>query len=137
MKTNSAATVYNKYVDPVTRAEAYQRAPIVAVMWENRKAANVIRSGLLAADSVAVYVPCSLGTNYLKPVAWNALAVKTGKWTLAVGDIIVKGLVADEITTNFTVTALKAKYDDVVVIKSVDTMDQGSQAMHHWQVGAS
>jgi hypothetical protein len=34
-------------------------------------------------------------------------------------------------------TALKAKYDDVVKITSVDTMDVGSRSMRHFQCGAS
>ena len=69
--------------------------------------------------------------------AWQALTTKTGKWTLQDGDFMVKGLVTDEIGAGFTMTALKAKYDDVVMIKSVDTMDAGSSYMQHWQIGAS
>lgn len=137
MMTNCAATVYNKYVDPATRAEKWQRASLAAVYWENRKAANVIKSGLLAADQAAIYIPFSLGANHLDPVAWQALVTKTGKWTLQVGDMIVKGLVSDEITGGFTITSLKAKYDDVLKIASVDTMDMGSSLIRHWQVGAS
>jgi hypothetical protein len=133
MRTNTAATIYNKYV--TSRIEYYQRTGILAVEWENRKAANVIKSGLLGADSVVIYIPFSVGAYYLKPIAWQA--AKTGKWTLQVGDVIVKGLVTDEITGGFTMTDLKAKYDDVVVISSVDTMDYGSLSMRHWQVGAS
>jgi hypothetical protein len=119
----------------VSGAEKYQRTQLSDVAWENRKQANVIASGLLAADSATVYIPFVLGTDYLKPIAWQA--AKTGKWTLQIGDVIVKGTVTDEITGGFTMTNLKAKYDDVVVIKSVDTMDAGSLSMQHWQVGAS
>jgi len=132
MNTNTAATLYNK----VAGSETYYRSVIIACQWENRKAANVIASGLIAADSVAIYIPHSVSANYVKPKAWQALATKTGKWTLQVGDYIVKGLVADEITGAFTITALKAKYDDVVQAKSVDTMDMGSVSMRHYQVGA-
>ncbi len=48
-------TVYHRAV--VAGAESYTREQVVAVFWENRKAANVIKSGLLEADSVSVYVP--------------------------------------------------------------------------------
>ena len=133
MRTNSAATVYNKYI--VSGAEHYQRTGILAVAWENRKQANVIASGLLAADSATIYIPFSVGAYYLKPIAWQA--AKTGRWTLQVGDYLVKGLVTDAITGGFTITSLKAKYDDVVQVKSVDTMDAGSVSMRHWQVGCS
>ena len=135
MRTNCAMTLYNKVI--VAGAETYRRTPIVAVTWENRKQANVLRSGLIAADSVTVYVPLSVCANYVKPKAFLALAVKTGKFTFAVGDYIVKGLVADEITTAFTITMLKAAHDDCVRISSVDTMDEGSARMRHFQLGAA
>jgi hypothetical protein len=134
MKTNTAITVYNKYIS--AGVEAWQRTVIPAAQWENRKAANVIKSGMLEADSVVIFVLFLYGSAYLKQKAWQALTTKTGYWTLQVGDYIVKGSVADEITTNFTITDLKAKYDDVVKITTVDTLDYGSAALQHWQVGA-
>jgi hypothetical protein len=138
MRTNANCTVYNKYVDTATKSEKYQRVGIIAVAWENRKAANVRSTGGLAgADQARVFIPFARGVNFLKPKAWQALTTKTGKWTLQVGDLIVKGLVSDEIQTGFTVTALKAKYDDVLVITSVDTMDAGSLSMQHWNLGAA
>lgn len=123
-------TIYNGYVSG--GAQAYQRTQVTNVKWENRKASNVIRSGLLAADSVMVYIPLASAADYLAPKAWQA--AKAGKWTLQNGDYMVKGLVADEITGAFTITSLKAKYDDVVQIRSVDTMDSGSDAVKHWEV---
>jgi hypothetical protein len=137
MQTNTGATVYNKYLS--SGVEKYQRTQIPAVMWENRKAANVIQSGLIASDSTTVYISFGVGADYVKPKAWQALTSKSGKWTLQDGDYIVKGLVSDEITTSplFTMSQLKAKYDSVMQIKSVDTMDMGSPSMQHWQVGAS
>jgi hypothetical protein len=138
-------TIYNKYVDPSTRSEKWQRTQILAVAWENRKAANVrAMGGALAADQASVYIPFERGANYEQPRAWLALVDKSDKWTLKEGDIIVKGLVADEIhdavvdppSAAFTVTMLKAKYDDVLTISSVDTRDMGSLNMQHWQIGA-
>lgn len=150
MRTNADLTIYNRYV--VNGSERYQRTWIQAIAWENRKAANVLRSGLLEADSVAVYIPLERGASYLSPRAWGKLADKSGKWTLQPGDYLVKGLVSDEIVDAvpgsdgpppvpaqpaFTITDLKAKYDDVVRINSVDRMDYGSPHLHHWQIGAS
>lgn len=137
MKTNADLTIYNKYTDPTTRTEKYQRTQVRRVAWENSKASNVLQTGgQIAADQATLYIPFQRGANYLKPKAWQALTTKTGKWTIQEGDLIVKGLVSDTISSSFTPTALKAKYDDVLVISSVDTMDAGSPAMHHWQVGA-
>jgi hypothetical protein len=147
MKTNSSLTLYNK----ISGTETYQRTVIPAVEWENRKAYNGLKSGALASNTARVFISFSLCANYLKPKAWQALSSKTGKFTIQEGDVIVKGTVTDEIhaavaeitgpplvpaVPAFTVTSLKEKYDDVLVITSVDTMDMGSLAMQHFEIGA-
>ncbi|RPJ29449.1 MAG: hypothetical protein EHM33_00960 [Chloroflexi bacterium] len=135
MRTNTGITVYNRYAS--SGSEAYQRTQIPAVEWENRKASNVIASGgNMAADSAVVYIPftCDGSENYTKPKAWQALSSKTGKWTLQNGDYVVKGLVTDTISASFTISQLKAKYDDVLQVSSVDTFDMGSVSLQHWKV---
>jgi hypothetical protein len=143
MRTNADITIYNKYIS--SGAEKYQRAAVVAVAWENRKARNVLATGGdIAANQATIYIPWARGTDYIGPKAWQALSVKTGKWTLQNGDIVVRGVIADEIhdavvsppSAAFTPTMLKAKYDDVLTISSVDTMNGGSVGMWHWQIGA-
>lgn len=145
MRTNTALTLYNRYLS--SGAETYQRTVISRAMWENRKARNVLATGgNLRADQAAVYIPLSLGTAFLAPKAWQALVSKTGYWTLQPGDVIVKGTVTDEIheavvgppaVAAFRMSDLKAKYDDVLTITSVDTLDMGSASMQHWRLGAS
>lgn len=135
MKTNTAITLYNRYL--VAGVETYQRTVITDVYWENRKASNVLRSGgNIQADQAVVFIPMARGAAFLNPKAWLALVSKTGKWTLQPQDYIVKGVVTDTIGVSFTITQLKAKYDDVLVISSVDTMDMGSASMQHWKVSA-
>lgn len=144
MRTNSDLTLFNRYLS--TGVEMYQRTVIAAVMWENRKAANVLASGgNIAADQATVYIPLARGAAYVAPTAWLAKSSKTGFWTLKPGDVIVRGAVTDEIheavvgppaVAAFRMSDLKAKYDNVLVITSVDTMDGGSPAMQHWQIGA-
>lgn len=146
MRTNCDITIYNRYV--VSGAEKYQRVVVLGVAWENRKAANTLASGgKIAAYSARVFIPFARGVSYIEPKAWQALTSKTGKWTLQEDDVIVKGAVTDEIvaastdpithvvTPAFTITSLKAKYDDVLTVASVDTMDTGSFSMQHWNVG--
>jgi hypothetical protein len=134
MITNTSMTIYNRYT--ATGAEAYQRSVIDAVAWENTKAVSGAGAGRLSDNAATVYIPKIGQTAYTAPKAWLALANKAGKWTLREGDIIVKGTVTDSIAGTFTITSLKAKYDNVLVITSVDTMDNGSPELHHWQVGA-
>jgi len=136
MRTNSSMTIYNKFNG--AGATLFKRTELPAVKWENRKAANVIKSGLLAADAVVIYIPfLSINSHYVKPLAWRALTVKNGLFTFQVGDYIVRGSVIDEISSEFTLTDLKNKYDDVVKITTVDLMDAGSRDMHHFQLGCS
>jgi hypothetical protein len=127
-------TVYNKYL--VSGVDHYQRTQLKDVTWEDRKASNVrATGGTMDAYQAKAYISFS-HLNHLSPKLWQALTVKTGKWTLAEGDYIVKGSVLDEIGTGFTLTALKAKYDSVLVIRSVDVRDEGSFSMRHWEISA-
>lgn len=132
MLNHTPLTLYNR----VPGTEMYLRTVIPAAQWENRKAANVLASGgNLAVDQAWVYIPAGT-SGYLPPKAWGALVDKSSTWTLQTGDVVVKGVVADELTGSFTLTALRAKYDDVLAITSVDAMDYGSARLNHWQVGA-
>jgi hypothetical protein len=138
MRNNADLTIYNKYVDAATRTEKYHRSQIRGVLWENRKAANVIASGgNIAVNQANIYVPFQRGVEYLPYTEWAALTTKTGYWTFQDGDVVVRGLVEDTISASFTISDLKAKYPDVLTIRSVDTMDMGSYGMCHWQIGAS
>jgi hypothetical protein len=134
MIPNCDMTVYNKYL--VSGVDHYQRTQLKKVTWEDRKASNVrATGGTMEANQATVFIAFS-HLNHLSPKLWDALTTKTGKWTLAEGDYIVKGLVLDEIGASFTLSALKAKYDSVLAIRSVDVRDEGSFAMRHWEVGA-
>lgn len=136
MRANVNVTIYNAYPDAATRTVKYQRSQVTRVYWENRRAANKSAAGEISNNSATIYIPLARGTAYVEPIAWQALVTKTGKWTLQDGDVIVRGLVADEITGAFTITSLRAKYDDVMTIASIDLMDMGSPNVQHWQVEA-
>lgn len=128
MQTNTSTTIYNKYL--VGRVETWQRVQIEGVHWEQRHA----REGNQDNDFTLVFIPFARGANYLKPRKWQALASKSGSWTLQIGDVIVKGLVSDELVAGtFTLSDLKRTYDDVLAIASVDTRDFGSSNLQHWE----
>jgi hypothetical protein len=147
MKTNTSMTIYNK----IAGTETYQRTVIIAAAWENRKAVNGLKTGVLASNTARVFIPKSVCGDYIAPKAWQALVSKSGKWTLQEGDVIVKGAVTDEIRAAIpysagppvveavaavTMTNIKAKYDDVLTVTSIDTHDNGHVSMHHFEVGA-
>ena len=134
MLTNSDLTLFNRYV--VNGNEQYQRTQVPGIVWQNTKAVNVIKSGLIDSDSVTVFIPYARGTNYLTPVNWEKTDAKIKYWTLQPGDILVEGLVDDNIGTAFGIGDLKKKYDNVVRITTVDFMKSGSRSLWHWRVGA-
>lgn len=132
MQTNSNITIYNRYRLTNNSEDRWQRTQVQNVAWEQTHA----RTQFDSADLATVFIPMARGTNYLAPRVWQALSTKTGKWTLQVGDVIVKGLVSDELSAALPLGILKAAHDDVLVITSVDTRDFGIASMQHWQVGA-
>lgn len=138
MITNTAMTVYNKYVDPSSRSEKFLRCVISAVLWESAQAVAAARHGTISSDKATIAIPFVNSTNYLAPKAWLALSVvgRAGKWTLQEGDVVVRGTITDEIAGAFTMTSLRETYDDVLQITSVGRMDQGSPNTHHYLVGA-
>ena len=130
MRTNSDITVFNKY--RVANVDTWQQTQISDVAWEQRHA----RSQFDSDDLATVFVPLARGDDYLNPRVWQALSSKTGKWTLQVGDVIAKGLITFDLSASFPLGVLKAAYDDVLVITSVDTYDYGSASLQHFRIGA-
>jgi len=131
MIPNGHITIYNRYFE--SRLEKYQRTVIRDVVWQATKAVSGRSTGVLASNVATVFIPMARGEDYLKPKAWQL--AQSGKWTLQEGDVIVRGEATDEITTEYTLTSLRAEYEDVVTITSIDAMDQGSANVQHWQVG--
>jgi hypothetical protein len=115
MKCNTAATLYSRTISG--GSEVWTRSVIPAVLWEERKAANVIESGLLEADKANVYIP---NTDTL----------------IKVGDILAKGEVDKNITSSYTISDLRKDYTTIKVT-SVDVKDFGSEYLQHIQVGGS
>ena len=113
-------TVYSKAV--VAGVESWSRTQVPGVSWQESKAANVMRSGLLEADRVNVFVPL--------PHVPAGLDIQ-------IGDVLVRGLVTDTVSPSFTITALKAKYPRSATVRSVDPLDFSSARMQHLQLGAS
>jgi hypothetical protein len=132
MITNTPMTVYNKYVE--SRAEKYQRTVISAVLWDSSSATVKRKSADVQDNKAVIAIPFSVGAAYKTAKAWAALVAKTANWTLQEGDVVVRGSVTDEISSLFTMSALRAKYDDVLEIVSVSRMDQGSPNTHHWEI---
>lgn len=118
MKTNTDFTLYERSV--INGVEKWTRFVVKDVLWENRKAANVLRSGNLQADSVAVYI-----------------SIHNREVVINVGDVIVEGVLTKEISSSYRMSQLKEDHANVVTVRSVDKYAFGSPKMHHLQIGAS
>lgn len=133
MIPNCDITIYNKTI--TNRAEVFYRTVIRNVGWQATKAIMGTKQGALASNVATIFIPSGGNTEYLPPKSWQALSDKSSNWTLQEGDVIVRGNVPEELSEDFTPTALRARYDDVVTITSIDAMDLGSANVHHWEVG--
>lgn len=120
MHTNTDLTLYSRSVSGGT--EAWTRSLITGVLWTNRKAANVISSGLLDANAVEVYI-----STFRRE---DEIVIKPG-------DVIAEGTVTKVINTEYTMSDLRKDYADVVTVKSVDRYDFGSPHLHYLMIGAS
>jgi hypothetical protein len=128
---NGHITIYNKYI--AIRAEVYQRSEVYDVVWQSSDAISRMKEQV-AANSALIMIPFARGLEYLAPKAWQALTDKSDNWTLQDGDVIVRGIVTDEIAGAFTIKDLYTAYDDVLAIASVAAMDEGSLNVRHWEV---
>ena len=104
----------------------YTRYPIKGVFWEDIKQANIIKSGLVNADAVRLFIPAANLPGGIKFTA--------GK------DLIVKGIIDYEIdnTSQQTISAslktMRETYDRVATVSVVDDKLYGSPRMQHIQL---
>lgn len=140
MLNNTAATVYNKAIgndDEVT----YQRTVIPAVHWEDGFC--TAEKGKNQAENRSVFVCIDFSAcagmykQYLPAHQFARLPTsEKGKyWTLATGDMLLKGNVADDIPDR-GIRQFLAIHPEVATITAVDTLDMGSDCMKHWEVTA-
>lgn len=142
-------TLYN--ADTVELPETGFEATLVnhitilrGVLLDAVKAQNVNESGLVGADSVALYIPLDVEAvdgvtgepkQYKGPIEFWRLEDKTGYWTLSTGQntFFVKG---EAVHPDWTTQKINAIYDYVYDVNTVDFKDFGGD-MSHWEVGGS
>jgi hypothetical protein len=118
MQTPHNCTWYHLSV--VEGAETYTRTPITGVFWSDRKGRTAIEQGTMKSNQVTVFIPKS-----------------SGSFAIQGEDVLVKGIVTDEITAQFTMGDLYKKYTDVVKVRNVDARDFGSEPLQHVELGCS
>lgn len=128
MTTNTNMCVFNKFTDE-NKNVVFKKHPIDHVFWDDSKAVNLNR-GYDNADDVNVFIPKEQNdmSGYVEPKQYKSL----NKWTLQVGDFIVKGSVREKEVSS--IKELTTKYDNVFTISLVDDKDFGSSSMHHFEI---
>lgn len=128
MTTNTKMCVFNKYTDE-NKNVIFKKHIIEHVFWDDSKAVNLNR-GYDNADDVNVFIPKSQNdmSGYVEPKQYEGLK----KWTLQVGDFIVKGEVEEKEVSS--IKELTSKYDNVFTISLIDDKDFGSSSMHHFEI---
>lgn len=126
-------TVYNSYVDPTTRFNVYIPTVIRGVSWFGSLKAKATEHGLVSANEYSLRIPFSSdfgGKQFLPPKEYQALEDKSGYFTLAKGDTIVRG---DHSEIGTKPAKLSEKYDDVITVVSV-TGNGRTPFAQHWRV---
>ena len=84
-------TLYNKYLDGNT--EKWKRTVLRGVYWDSSKGRTIRKNGVSADNGLMLIIPFSVvaDCDYIKPKEFASLTDKTGKWTIASGDMVVLG----------------------------------------------
>jgi len=109
MLPNADITIYNSYLDPVTKLNKYHRTVLEGVNWSMTRNSTISNGSVTVAYNTTIVLDKL--PNYLTPLEFSKLADKTGFFTFNTSDRIVKGKLELEITK---LTDLTAGYDSVV-----------------------
>lgn len=124
-------TIYNKYLDPITLTDKWQKHIIHEVYFDGGRSVKLL-NGLVNNNTCRVYIPANANylTDYLSPLDFQD--TPSCHWTIQVGDIIVKGTVSDNIDR---MSDLSKKYSDVYTISYFKDNRVGSANMWHFEIG--
>lgn len=133
MFTNADMTIYNVIPQKGTEREIYKRTEIKNVFWNESREITNSENGVKKEDAIRIMIPLeslnSLEKIYKSPKAWLSAQKKDDAYTFKQKDIVVKGIVKDEITT---AKDLEQKYDNVFSISSISDNRYGSEEMQHF-----
>lgn len=100
---DSAITLYNQYTDPLTQVVTWYRTvigqnePKMGCFWKNDNTRVQVGDTAISSSSIICRIPKQ--ENYLDRFSWTNLTndVMADYFTLGRGDILIKGIVEDEI----------------------------------------
>lgn len=109
----------------------WHKTVLPGVQWTDKITKTVDSDGKITiTPEVSLTVPVRPG--YVEPKAYTGEGFTFGTGNL---DVIVRGEIPEEITQEFTITALRKKYDHAATIYGVaDNTNRGM--LKHWKVNA-
>lgn len=138
-------TIFNKIVDPSTQRITWQKTYVNNCFW--KEVDSIYNMGRYGVSSLGIRVEtkeiiCRIPKDkrFVQKQLWRDLEDKSGKFTLANGDIIVLGRVddvIDEYTSGQRSTDLMAKYKEYNACVEVDTYVDNCQtgvSLEHYRV---
>lgn len=132
---NDTVTVLNKKLDPEKGWYIYNPTVIRGVSWYSRIVSNVDSNGLHAANEFVIRIPLDAdfgGKEYITPIDYENETIIAGVFTLANGDVIVKG----EVDGSLTPAQLKEQNYEFCTILGVTDNRRAPNAKHFKVVGS-
>ena len=129
-------TVFNKKLDVNHGWDIYIPSVIRDVSWYCRITSVVDDKGLHAANQFIIRIPEEADTDgkqYVDPITYANENIVSGIWTLASGDIIVKGVVMDD---SLQPAQIHERYADCFTVLGV-TDNRRAPNAPHWKVVGS
>lgn len=132
MITNADITIYNQKSDPVTKLTEYVRTQIRNVHWYTDQKTSVDQSGVHSADIYKIRIPEESVTDrkFLDYSEWKQSEETDGYWTIQNDDLVVRGLVDDDIRQ---ASDLLNKYPYVARVNSFSDNRRGNNP--HFRIG--
>ncbi|WP_050636183.1 DUF6751 family protein [Candidatus Stoquefichus sp. SB1] len=127
---NKDITIFNKLYNKEKRTDVYKRTVLKGVHTEMTQSSDFTDKEMRANDTLFVSIPFSF-EGYVKPKEYQENFLD--KWTLQEGDIIVVGVIENDIDSPKYLKHL----DDSYTIKSVDVIDYSVTCLNHFEVYAS
>lgn len=128
-------TVLNRRHNAETGRDDWIPTIIRGVSWFSEMKAAVTIDGLKTAKTATVRIPVDVnagGRSYVEPAAYKAAGSVSGAYTLARGDILVRGEVQDTPTP----AEVQAAFEDCVTIIGVTDNTRRPRGAHRKVVGA-
>ena len=132
MITNADVTIYNTYVDPVTRLETYHRTVIRGVWFFVDNKVAIDADGLNAADVYKVRIPANADTGgaiFVQPWEYTG---ERGTWTLQPDDYVVRGIIDQDIEQPVELKKWKRQ-----VFRINSWSDNRFGGSPHWRIGGA